>query len=226
MREDAHKAAEDLKALVESLLSSASFVGTDFFSQWQLCSGFAHGFSWAPPFFDGFAYRHVMEGGGVITGRVLNEGKALVLLRWGRQAISELLLRSVRTMPWREGSSPRWPNFLRREPLPPWERPDHATRNRSAAARAAGCRRPHGPGAAHGRRPGPAAPGRARRRIRLPLRRPVRQGLGRRGTQQISGGAALPAGSWPNWNAWRRRAGTGASTSPRAPASPRPSTCT
>ena len=41
-----------------------------------------------------------------------------------------------------------------------------------------------------------------------------------------AGGAALPAGSWPNWNAWQRRAGTGASTSPRAPASPRPSTCT
>lgn len=33
-----------------------------------------------------------MEGGGVITGRVLDEERALVLLRWGRHAISELLL--------------------------------------------------------------------------------------------------------------------------------------
>lgn len=116
VREDAQKAAEDLKAQVETLLSSAAFLGlkksavkaplnrtdalkqmdkqrgTDFFSQWQLCSGFAHGFAWAPQLFNGFAYRHVMEGGGVITGRVLDEEKAFVLLRWGRQAISELLL--------------------------------------------------------------------------------------------------------------------------------------
>lgn len=116
VQQDARRAAGDLKAQVDGLLGSASFLGlkksavksalnrtdalketdkqrgTDFFSQWQLCSGFAHGFSWAPQHFNNFAYRHVMEGGGVITGRVLDEEKAFVLLNWGRQAISELLL--------------------------------------------------------------------------------------------------------------------------------------
>ncbi|MFF1831125.1 hypothetical protein [Paenarthrobacter sp. NPDC058040] len=116
VQQDANIAAIDMNAQIDSLLSSASFLGmkktavksalnrtaalqqtdkergTEFFSRWQLCSGFAHGFSWAPQLFNGFAYRHVMEGGGVITGRVLNEERAFVLLGWGRHAIEELLL--------------------------------------------------------------------------------------------------------------------------------------
>jgi hypothetical protein len=115
IQEEAHKAAEGFKVQVDSLLGSAVFLGlkktavkaslnrtdalkhvdkerrTDFFSRWQLCSGFAHGFSWAPQFFSGFAYAHVMEGGGVITGRVLEAERALVLLQWGKHAIDELL---------------------------------------------------------------------------------------------------------------------------------------
>ncbi|TNB69434.1 hypothetical protein FJ661_10745 [Pseudarthrobacter phenanthrenivorans] len=110
---DARKSSEDSKAQVDSLLGSAAFLGlrnaaikaplnrsdalrqvdkergTDFFSRWQLCSGFAHGFAWAPQFFNDLAYRHVMEGGGVLTGRVLSEERALVLLRWGRHSIEE-----------------------------------------------------------------------------------------------------------------------------------------
>lgn len=115
IQEDARRSAENSKAQIDSILSSAGFLGlrksairaalnrsdalkqvdrergTDFFSRWQLCSGFAHGFSWAPQFFNSFAYTHVMEGGGVLTGRVLDEERALVLLRWGRHSIEELL---------------------------------------------------------------------------------------------------------------------------------------
>jgi hypothetical protein len=112
---DARAAAVKSKEEVESLLGSAAFLGlrksaikaplnrsdalrqvdkeraTDFFSRWQLCSGFAHGFAWAPQFFHDVAYRHVMEGGGMITGGHLSEERALVLLGWGRHAIEEFL---------------------------------------------------------------------------------------------------------------------------------------
>lgn len=65
--------------------------GTLFFSRWQLCSGFAHGFSWAPQFFNNFQYTHAMEGGGILTGRSLEPERALRLLEWGQHAINELL---------------------------------------------------------------------------------------------------------------------------------------
>ncbi|MGY4543630.1 hypothetical protein ACVWY0_003570 [Arthrobacter sp. UYNi723] len=65
--------------------------GTLFFSRWQLCSGFAHGFSWAPQFFHDFLYTHTMEGGGVLTGRTMGPERTLAILQWGQHAIEELL---------------------------------------------------------------------------------------------------------------------------------------
>lgn len=63
---------------------------TVFFSNWQLCSGFAHGLSWAAQSFNTFVYTHSMEGGGVLTGRTLEKDSALTLLNWGKFAIEEL----------------------------------------------------------------------------------------------------------------------------------------
>lgn len=65
--------------------------GTLFFSRWQLCSGFAHGFSWAPQFFHDFLYSHTLEGGGVLTGRTMGLERTLTLVQWGQHAIEELL---------------------------------------------------------------------------------------------------------------------------------------
>lgn len=63
---------------------------TDFFSKWQLCSGFAHGLAWASQFFNTKVHVHTMEGGGLLTGRTLTEDRALVMLDWGRHAVDEL----------------------------------------------------------------------------------------------------------------------------------------
>lgn len=63
---------------------------TDFFSKWQLCSGFAHGLAWASQFFNTNVHVHTMAGGGLLTGRTLTEDRALVMLYWGRHAVDEL----------------------------------------------------------------------------------------------------------------------------------------
>lgn len=62
---------------------------TQFFSQWQLCSGFAHGFSWARSS-STISGTHTMEGGGVLTGRTMGPERTLSILQWGRHAIEEL----------------------------------------------------------------------------------------------------------------------------------------
>jgi hypothetical protein len=64
--------------------------GTRFFSNWQLCSGFAHGLAWASQFFHIKVYTHAMEGGGMLTARTLEADRALTMLLWGKQAIEEL----------------------------------------------------------------------------------------------------------------------------------------
>lgn len=63
---------------------------TDFFSKWQLCSGFAHGLAWASQVFHTQVHVHSMEGGGLLTGRTLEEDRALAILNWGRHAVEEL----------------------------------------------------------------------------------------------------------------------------------------
>jgi hypothetical protein len=63
---------------------------TQFFSEWQLCSGFAHGLAWAPDLFHSKVGTHTMEGGGTITLSTMTEESALVMLQWGQHAIEEL----------------------------------------------------------------------------------------------------------------------------------------
>lgn len=63
---------------------------TQFFSNWQLCSGFAHGLAWAPALFHTKVGTHTMEGGGTITLSVMGEEGALAMLQWGQHAIEEL----------------------------------------------------------------------------------------------------------------------------------------
>lgn len=63
---------------------------TNFLLYWQLCSGFAHGFSWAPQLFHAYAYTHSLEGGGNLVGRTLDLNSAYDMFSWGRRAIAEL----------------------------------------------------------------------------------------------------------------------------------------
>lgn len=63
---------------------------TNLFLYWQLCSGFAHGFAWAPQLFHSYAYTHSLEGGGNLIGRTLDLTSAFHIFDWGRWAISEL----------------------------------------------------------------------------------------------------------------------------------------
>jgi hypothetical protein len=63
---------------------------TQFFSRWQLCSGFAHGLAWAPAIFHTKIGTHTMEGGGTITLSTMTEESALEMLQWGQHAIEEL----------------------------------------------------------------------------------------------------------------------------------------
>ncbi|WP_449373053.1 hypothetical protein [Arthrobacter psychrolactophilus] len=63
---------------------------TDFFSKWQLCSGFAHGLAWASQVFHTQVHVHSMEGGGLLTGRTLEEDRAQAILNWGLHAVEEL----------------------------------------------------------------------------------------------------------------------------------------
>ncbi|WP_162239829.1 hypothetical protein [Arthrobacter sp. Leaf137] len=114
-QKDAAVAAKNHDSQVRNLIASCSFLGiekklvtrplsrtdalkqvdkarkTTFFSEWQLCSGFAHGFSWAPQFFHDFLYTHTMEGGGTLTGRTMGPERTLTTLHWGQHAINELL---------------------------------------------------------------------------------------------------------------------------------------
>jgi hypothetical protein len=64
--------------------------GSDFFSLWQLCSGFAHGLAWAPSLFHIPVGTHTMEGGGMITASTFDEERALMMFLWGKHAIEEL----------------------------------------------------------------------------------------------------------------------------------------
>ncbi|WP_336855939.1 hypothetical protein [Sinomonas albida] len=64
---------------------------TQFFSRWQLCSGYAHGLAWAHEFFNKRLYTHTIEGGGVIIGGTLDGDRLLSMLGWGRHAIEDLL---------------------------------------------------------------------------------------------------------------------------------------
>lgn len=63
--------------------------GTGFLSNWQLCSGFAHGLAWASQFFHKKVYTHAMAGGGMLTSRAFDEDRVLIMLHWGRAAIEE-----------------------------------------------------------------------------------------------------------------------------------------
>jgi hypothetical protein len=63
---------------------------SQFFSDWQLCSGFAHGLAWAPALFHTKVGTHTMEGGGTITLSTMTEESALVMLQWGQHAGEEL----------------------------------------------------------------------------------------------------------------------------------------
>lgn len=63
---------------------------TDFLLHWQLCSGFAHGFAWAPELFYTTTYTHAMNGGGSLIGSTLTLNSAYAMLNWGRRAIAEL----------------------------------------------------------------------------------------------------------------------------------------
>ncbi|MCC9205968.1 hypothetical protein [Arthrobacter sp. zg-Y769] len=63
---------------------------TQFFSRWQLCSGFAHGLAWAPSLFHTAVGMHTMEGGGTVTISTMTEDRALAMLQWGQGAIEEL----------------------------------------------------------------------------------------------------------------------------------------
>lgn len=63
---------------------------TSFLLQWQLCSGFAHGFAWAPELFHTTTYTHAMNGGGNLIGSTLTLNSAYTMLSWGRRAIAEL----------------------------------------------------------------------------------------------------------------------------------------
>lgn len=64
--------------------------GTAFLSYWQLSSGYAHGFAWAPQLFSRRLGTFEMAGGGVLNIGDLPTEKALVMLGWGRAAIQEL----------------------------------------------------------------------------------------------------------------------------------------
>lgn len=115
VRSEANKVVQDFAADRESLLAGAAKLGLDkkhvsarlnrtntlqqidkardtqFFSWWQLCSGFAHGQAWAPQLFNKFLYTHEMIDGGVLTGRTLDLDGALTMLQRGQYAVQELL---------------------------------------------------------------------------------------------------------------------------------------
>lgn len=85
-KEDAKKRLNRTQALQE--VDDA--LGTEFLLRWQMCSGYAHGYSWAPRLFNTIQYKHTMEGGGKLMGGILSLDTVFALLGHGQRAIVEL----------------------------------------------------------------------------------------------------------------------------------------